>query len=89
MAHAACRDSRAPRMFRNTASASPRRAQRSGSRWRRPDGPSQSASAAAAWRPNGTIRSFDPLPNRRTSCSSRSKSPSDRPQASEIRAPVA
>ena len=39
--------------------------------------------------PKGTSRSFDPLPNRLTSPSSRLSSPSERPTASEMRAPVA
>ena len=39
-------------------------------------------------RPNGTMRSFEPLPNRRTSWPSKSMSPIDSPHASEMRAPV-
>ena len=39
--------------------------------------------------PNGTMRSLEPLPRSRTSRPSRSRSPIDRPTASDTRAPVA
>ena len=88
-AHADCRLSRAPRWFKNTASASPFRAQRCGSSRGRPAAPSHSANAALATRPNGTSRSFDPLPYSRAARCSRSRSPIERPTTSLMRAPVA
>ena len=59
--HAPCRESRPPRAFRNTASASPRLAHRSGTSAPRPLGASQSVSASAASRPIGTTRSMAAL----------------------------
>ena len=68
MAQPAWRDRRPPRWLRNTASASPRRAQRAGAR----AGGGRTAPASRPPRParadpTGTMRSFAPLPKTRTS----------------------
>ena len=77
---------RPPRWLRNTASASPRRAHRSGSmraaaRRRRARPPSASRASGRSARP----APCSPLPNARSSAPSRSTSASDRPTSSEIR----
>ena len=91
MAHAPWRDSRPPRWLRNTASASPRRAQRGRARARAAaaDGASQSASAArrrAAERHDPLLGALAEAPA--PAPPSRSRSPSDSPHSSEMRMPV-
>ena len=88
-AHAAWRVSRPPRRLRNTASASSRRRHCAGHQ-QHPAARARTTRRAPRRRarPNGTMRSFDPLPNSRTRRPSKSMSPIDSPHASEMRAPV-
>ena len=87
--HAFCRFNRLPRLVRNTASLSEPRDHTSGTNCARPALLMYSRSLSSAIRPNGTTRSFEPLPNKRTTRDDRSRSSRFKSHASEILAPVA
>ena len=87
---APCRDRRPPRVFRNTASASPRRAHRAGATSGRPPGPSQSASASLGEAAERNDPLLCPLAERPEEGVARGRDRAkDSPTSSEMRSPGA